>query len=287
MHERWKCELRPASLREPRREVVRHVNEDVEAGDVDSPECRALRPSDCRAGHRVDLFDRIVSGRKRFENPHKAVHGHVVGDEPRRISGNDGVFSQTAIREITNGFEYCRVGFRRRNEFEQREVSRRVEEMRAEPVTPEIAATALRQSCDGQSRRVGADDRTRPAHGVDALQQRAFRVWLFDDRFDDPVRLCDALQILVEAARLDAIEHIGREKRIGFERSRALDPLARGLRRYVQHTHAETRVCQMGADLCAHGSRAQHGGGSNFRGSGRHQSPCYTLSPWRNGSVGF
>ena len=74
-----------------------------------------------------------------------------------------------------------------RDDLDELQVARRVEEVRAEPVPPEIVAASLGERRDRNARRVRRDDRARPADGVDALEQRALDVELLDDGFDDPV----------------------------------------------------------------------------------------------------
>ena len=59
--ERRQREATRSLAAQPLGEVARHVREHVDAGDVQRPERRALRPADRRAGDRVDLFDRVLA----------------------------------------------------------------------------------------------------------------------------------------------------------------------------------------------------------------------------------
>ena len=118
----------------------------------------------------------------------------MVADEVRRILGHHHALAETMVGEMADGLDHLGPRLRRRDDLEQMEIARRVEEVCAEPVPPEVVAPPLRERRDRNARRVGGDDRTGAADGVDLREQSALDVELLDDRFDDPVALarCDS-----------------------------------------------------------------------------------------------
>ena len=138
-------------MRKARGEIVGDVHEDVEPGDVDGAERRALRPADRGACDRIDFLDRIRPVGQRLENAHETVHGDMVGDESRRVLRDDHVLSEPAIGKVAHRRDDGRIGVGRRNHFEQRQVSRRIEKMRAEPMAAEIVAAPLGETCNRQA----------------------------------------------------------------------------------------------------------------------------------------
>ena len=75
-------------------------------------------------------------------------------------------------------------------------------------------------------------------------RRERFASALLDDRFDDPVGLRDPFEIRIESPGPDAAGDVGREKRIGFERARALEPLARRLRGHIEQRDRVSGVCE-------------------------------------------
>jgi hypothetical protein len=67
----------------------------------------------------------------------------MVGDESRSVLRHDHVLSEPAIGKVAHSRDDGRIGFGRRNNLQQRQVSRRIEKMRAEPVCAEIVAAQV------------------------------------------------------------------------------------------------------------------------------------------------
>ena len=143
--------------------------QDVDARDVHRAERRAFRPAERRSGDRVDLLDRVVTRRERAQRLDDAVQPDVVGDEVRRVLRDDDALAEREIREAGDARDDRRVRVGRRNHFEQSQIPRRVEEVRADPVPPEIVAPALAERGDGNTRRVGAHDRPAASGAIDPL----------------------------------------------------------------------------------------------------------------------
>ena len=232
-------------MRQAGGEIVGDVHEDVEPRDVDCAERRALWPADRGACDRVDFLDCIGPVGESLENAHEAVHRDMVGDESRRVLRHDHVLSEPAIGKVAHSRDDGRIGVGRRNDLEQRQVSRRIEKMRAEPMSAEIVAAPFGEARNRQAGCIGADDGAGAAARVDTLEKGALRIRLFDDGFDDPVGLRDPFEIRVEPPGPDAADCVGRKKRIGFELARALEALARGLRGNVEQRDRVAGVAQM------------------------------------------
>ena len=186
----------------------------------------------------------------------------MVGDESRRVLCNDDVLSEPAIGKVAHSRDNGRIGVGRGNDFDERQVPRRIEKVRAEPVFAEIVAAPFGQARNRQAGCVRADDGADAAQPVDTLQQRALRIRLLDDRFENPVRRRDPFEIGVEPPGPDAAGRVCREERIGFELARALEALPRRLRGDVEQGNGVAGITQVCRDLRAHGSGAQHAGGA-------------------------
>ena len=171
---------------------------------------------------------------------------------PSRWSANCVTMSMTALLRLGG-----------RNDFEQAQVARRVEEMRAEPMAAEVVAATLRQSRDRNAGRVRAHDRSGAPCGVHLLEQRPLDVQPLDDRLDDPVSLGDAGETSVKASGGDQLPGVGREERIRLERACALQPLRCRLGRHVKEQRRNAGVGEMGGDLRPHDASAEHGDGTN------------------------
>ncbi len=101
-------------------------------------------------------------------------------------------------------------------------------------------------------------------------QQLALDGEVFDDRFDDPIRLGHGREV-VEAAQPDAAGELGREesRRLALHRGPE-SPLGRAGQ--VQQMHGEPGVGAMGGNARAHRSRAQH---RDRLDGPSHDSPSY------------
>ena len=127
------------------------------------------------------------AGLHRLEDLHQAVDAKPVGDEPGVSFATTTPFpSRRSAKSITVR-RTAGVGVGSRDHFEQRQVSRRIEEMRPQPAFPEGGAAAFGDARDRDARRVGRDDGRGRGLSFDAFDQRLLDVEPFDDRFDDPV----------------------------------------------------------------------------------------------------
>ena len=122
------------------------MGEDVDAGNVHRAEGRAAGPAHGRSGDRVHFFDGVATAGDGLERAHDAVERDVIADEVRRVLRDDDALAQVVIGERADLLDDGGIGVSRRDDLEQPEVARRVEEVRAEPVLAEVVAAALRRA---------------------------------------------------------------------------------------------------------------------------------------------
>src|SRR4029077_8441738 len=115
------------------------------------PERRALRPAERGAGDRVDFLDRVLPGLEDAKYLHHAEQPNMVGDEIRSVLRDDDALAEAVIGEIGHLVNDCRIGVGGANDLEEPKVSRRVEEVRAEPVLAEVRAAPLREGGNGDA----------------------------------------------------------------------------------------------------------------------------------------
>ena len=147
---------------------------------------------------------------------------------------------------------------RRGNDLQQVQIARRVEEMGAEPVVPEIVAASFRERRARNPGRVGADDRSRAPRGVDLFEETSLYIQPLDNGLDNPVALPDAQQISVEAAGCDQFPCVGREGRVRLQPAGAFEALRRGVGRHIEQQGRHAGVGEMGGNLGSHGAGAKH-----------------------------
>ncbi len=242
------------------------MRDDVDACDVHRTERRALRAADRWSGDRVRFLDRDVSPLDGTENLNGLEEGDAVADEVRRVPRRHDALAQAHFRERRDRANGGGIGLCRRDDLEQAEVARWIEEVRAEEVPAEALRSSFGDRTDRNARGIRADDGVRAAQRVDPREQRLFGVEPFDDRLDDPVGRAHEVEVFVEAAGPNQRREVGCEERVGLDRPRARQPFACRVARDVQQRDRNTGVREVRRHLCAHHTRAQHGGGANHHG---------------------
>jgi hypothetical protein len=118
-----------------------------------------------------------------------------------------------------------------------------------------------------KARSVRANQRAGFAVFVDAAEQLALDVKIFDNGFDDPIGGADALQVVGEVAGLKTPRDIGGEigrgtglfKRFdGVSSDRAARGAVRALGRQVKQQAVHAGIGQVRRDARAHSARAQN-----------------------------
>ena len=127
-----------------------------------------------------------------------------------RVLRDDDALAETAIGEAADCVDDGRVGVGGRDQLEQMQVARRIEEVRAE----RIVAGSVRER-PSASAAIGMPDVFEltiafgPGSASIALEQRLLDVEPLDDRFDDPVGCRERGQVVVEAAGGDQACAVG------------------------------------------------------------------------------
>ncbi len=174
--------------------------EDVESDEIAKTKRPCLRPAHCGSGQGIDFLDAQVH---LLHNAHDVQHGEgadAIGDEVGRVLGVHHTFTQVQIAEVSDGLHQRGIGIGSGNQFQQAHVARRIEEVRTEPAAAEVVRETFGDLGHRQAAGVGGDDRSGLAHGIDALQQLALDVEVFDDDFDDPVDLGQLGEVVFEVA---------------------------------------------------------------------------------------
>ena len=149
--------------------------------------------------------------------------------------------------------------------FRQVQVARRIEEVRAQKMLPELAVETLGDLRQRDAAGIGGDDRARRAHGRHAAPQGALDLQILRDGFDDPVASADAAQVVLEIAGGDQrFGGVGEERDGPLLRS-AFDSgqrrrIALGLvgQHDIQQVDREPGIGEVGGDARPHGPRSQN-----------------------------
>ena len=85
------------------------------------------------------------------EDPRDAVEREMVADEVRRVLRDHDAFAEAEVGKPCHRVDDRRLRVRSGDDFEEPQVSRRVEEMRAQPVPPEVVASAFGERAESES----------------------------------------------------------------------------------------------------------------------------------------
>jgi hypothetical protein len=160
---------------------------------------------------RVDLLDRVIAGREGLQRQRDAEQADVVGDKAGHVLRDDDAFAEAVVRERRDSGRYRGIRVRSRDEFEESQVARRIEEMRAEPVPSKIPAAVARAAIRMPDVFELAIEPGRRRHQLSAA--RAY-FDLFDDGFNDPVGAGDLREIAIDPAMVMSAAAFSREERV-------------------------------------------------------------------------
>src|SRR5690349_2230182 len=88
--------------------------------------------------------------------------------------------------------------------------------MGSQEVLAEARAAALANGGDGDAAGVAANDAVGLTDGVDARHQLALGFQLLDDDLNDPVGLCQAVEVVIGVAQTDAVRDVWGKERSGL-----------------------------------------------------------------------
>ena len=164
-----------------------------------------LGQPDRGTGAGVHFFDGHAQFAHQAQRVEDGKSADAVGDEIRRVFGDDHAFAEAAVAEFRERVENFGGSFRPGDQFDQFQIARRVEEMSAGPVLLEFLAHAFGDQVNRQSGGIGGDDGSGLAELGHAREQAALDLEIFGDHFDDPVGVFAARQVVFEIADGDFI----------------------------------------------------------------------------------
>ena len=247
------------------------MQEDIDADQIGEPERRRPRPAERGPGAGVHFFKRHAQLVHQANRIQHRISADAIGDEIWGILGDDDSLAEPVIAELGERFDHIGTRGRAGNDFNELEIARRIEKMRAGPVLLPFVGKSLGDAAHGQTGGVGGDDRSGLANFGDAREQCALDLEVFRDDFDDPVRFGAELQIVFKISRDDAVFQAARKKRggLGFcggSQARAHDAIANfGTR------EGQPALCFLGGKLARDDieQRAPNAGVGDVRGNSR------------------
>ena len=249
-------------IRKSSGQIGRDIGEDVDPGDVHRAKRRAPRPANRGTRDRIDLVDADLAAVDRRQHTTHLEERDPIADEIRRVLRQHHGLAQANVGKVHDGGQRFGARVGGRDDLEQAQISRRVEEMGADEVSSKRLAPSFGQGRNRNSRRVAAHNRVVPATGLDSLQQRALDVQSLDDGLDDPVGRRDAIEILETSGRHEG-RRIPGEECVRLDRLRPLESGARRLVRHVQQGDRHAGVGENRRNLRPHDAGAEHGRGPN------------------------
>ena len=185
-------------------------------------------------------------------------HAEAVGDKAGGVLGENHPACHAGLQKGGHRGDRVGVGVRRRDQLQKLEVARRIKEVRAEEALAERLGTTFGEKRDLKAARVGGDHRVEAEEGVDALEQRALGVEVFDDRLAHPIGLGHPFEVLAHAAQAHLRSGFGKQE---MGRPRVLGAgkrLGRGFGGHVEQRHLEAEIGQVRGDSASHRAGAQH-----------------------------
>ena len=255
----------------------------VEADQIDQPEDAGLGHADGAAEQGVRLLHRHPVFHRRAHGGDQPVGADAVGDEARRVVARHHALAELAVGEFADLCHRLRPGLWPRHHLQQPHVARRVEEVGDEEVPRERLRHAVEQHAGGNRGGVGGDDRAFLAHRIDLGVDGLLGVHPLDHRLDDPVRVAQQVQMVLDVAGGDALGvgllHEGRGVGLEHAGDRAFGQRAAvaAIRRHdVEQHHVMAGIGDVGGDAAAHQTRPDDGGLLD-----RHQAASSTVEmPW-------
>ena len=118
-----------------------------------SPERRRLRPAQRGAGADVDFFKRHAQVAHQVNGIQHRVRADAVGDEMQSILGDDDSLAKLVIAEMGERLDHVGLRGGTGNNFDELQVARRIEEVRACPVVLPLCRQAFGDAVHGETGR--------------------------------------------------------------------------------------------------------------------------------------
>src|ERR1044072_7371155 len=177
--------------------MPREVLDHAEADEVERAERGRLRPPQRRPRNLVHLPDGESALGQHAHSHQRTQPADAAGRELRPLLRHPAALAQAPVEEAVDGARDFRLRPLSPYQFDQMQVARRVEEVRAEAVCAELFGEAFGNLADRDAARVRGDDRAGLAELLDALEELALDVEVLDDGLDDDVAVLDARQVVL------------------------------------------------------------------------------------------
>src|SRR5208283_2156664 len=178
--------------------VADHVGQNIEAHHVNRAEGGRLGQTDGRACKSIHIFDGEVELLHQARDIKHVEASDAVADEVWRVLGVNDSLAEVDRAELRDRLNGRWITLWRGDNLQQVHVARRVEEVGAKPVVPEVFAEAFGDGMDGKAASVGGDDGSRLANHFHLAQQRTLNVEILHHDLDDPVTVGKQAEMIFE-----------------------------------------------------------------------------------------
>jgi hypothetical protein len=235
-------------------QVVRHLQGHVHAREVRGAEGAAFRAADGGAGEDVGFLDGEIGGHHLPQHGAEPEGPDAVADEVGRVLADHDTLARHPVAEVRDLAHDRGVGLRARDQLEQLEVPRRVEEVGAQETAAELRGQVRGHRGDAEARGVGGHDRRFPDRRRDAGEELPLDLEVLDHRLEHPVRVRQLLPVLPEVAGPDAGEVLRQVQRRWLQLAQVVE----GWRGDIEERDVQPGAGQVRGDLGSHRPRAEH-----------------------------
>ena len=127
------------------------MGKDVESDEIERRNVARLGSAHGRAGHLVDLFNRVTILQHRLDREQRAEGADAIGDEVWTVLRGDHAFAESLIEKAKQEARDFRLGPFGANHFDQMQVTRRIEKVNAKKVRAEIFRATFSELADGNA----------------------------------------------------------------------------------------------------------------------------------------
>ena len=242
------------------------VGHGVQAHHIGGAERAAAGAAQALAGQ---VVHHVVGEAEVLDLFHGGQHAGNADAVGHKVGCVLGTHHTLAERAGGKGFQVVKdggLGGRGGDQFHQRHVARRVEEVDAAEARPQLLGQRVGQRGDRQARGVGREDGVGRNKGCDLGVEVALPVHALSDGFDDQVAIAQLFEVFFVIGLTDQVGVRRHAQRRGLELFEVVDGalddavFVRGFAvGQIEQHHRHLHVDQMGRDLRPHHTRAQHG----------------------------
>ena len=179
------------------RQDMRHQ---IEADQIEQPENAGSGNSGGPPEHGVGPLDADALAEGLSDGGMEPEGADPVGDKTGRVLCGDHGFPHVHVGEGADALLHGGIGIGADDDLHQPHVAGWIEEVSDQEAAAHVVVQTLRQHPERQGRGVRGDGRAGLQVGLDGSIERLFDVGPLDDRFDDPVAVCDQGQVAFRTA---------------------------------------------------------------------------------------